>query len=328
MCRSGAPGHRVAPRARYALFLSCAALSLLAPAGAPAQPDSGPRYPRIKRLEPKDVVFGQLMEDLDEAYRDEASLRSGILAEPPSEPPLLYAYAMAQPADLLSLAARLNLPYDSIATLNRLSGSGDIAAGTELLIPSRPGIFLPETPVSDLEYLMFSWRRDSGGGAVLSVRRGGKTERFLYLAAERFNPAERVYFLSGAYRYPLPRAKLSSGFGMRVSPLTGAYSMHAGIDLSAPEGTPVMAARNGTVSAAGFDAILGNYVVLDHDGQHQSVYGHLSAISVSLKQEVKSGTILGTVGSTGKSTGPHLHFEIRVRGEARNPESYLPRLQK
>jgi murein DD-endopeptidase MepM/ murein hydrolase activator NlpD len=282
------------------------------------------QYPTIKTLDPKDVVFRQLMEDLDAAYRDEAAIKRGAIENraPLSADLRFYSFVMAYDADIFSLAARLNVPYDALASLNRISGSGTIAAGAQILIPSRPGIFLTEKPASDLEYLMFSWRNGEEGGALLSARRGKRLERFLYFPAGRFNAAERLYFLNGAYRYPLPKGRVTSGFGMRLSPIT----MHSGIDLAAPEGTSVLAARSGTVTAVGYDDTLGNYVVLSHDGGHESVYGHLHNISVSLKDGVKSGTILGAVGSTGKSTGPHLHFEIRVRGEARNPESFIPRL--
>jgi murein DD-endopeptidase MepM/ murein hydrolase activator NlpD len=286
------------------------------------------QYPRIKTLDPKDVVFRQLMEDLDVAYRDEAAIKSGAIEGRAALSADLhfYSFIMAYDADIFSLAARLNIPYDTLASLNRMSGSGTITAGAEILIPSRPGIFLTEKPASDLEYLMYAWRNGEEGGALLRARRGKRLEQFLYFPAGRFNAAERLYFLNGAYRYPLPKGRLTSGFGMRLSPITGLHSMHSGIDLAAPEGTPVLAARSGTVTAVGYDDTLGNYVILSHDGGHESVYGHLHKISVSLKDGVKSGTILGAVGSTGKSTGPHLHFEIRVRGEARNPESYIPRL--
>jgi murein DD-endopeptidase MepM/ murein hydrolase activator NlpD len=289
------------------------------------------QYPRIRSLEPGDVVFKQLMEDLDSAYRDESDDKRRAIAgkgEPRPSALTIYAFTMAYEADVFSLAARLNLPYDSLATLNRMAGTEPVKPGTELLIPSRPGIFLPEHPVSDLELLMYSWRNDQDGGVLLTVRRVAGPQRFLYFPAERFNSAERVYYLNGAYRYPLPKGKISSGFGMRTSPITGAYSMHSGIDLQAAAGTEVCAVRSGVVCAAGWDETLGNYVAVDHGEQKESVYGHLQKILVSLNQAVKSGTILGTVGSTGKSTGPHLHFEIRVRGEAKNPESFIPRMKQ
>ncbi len=297
--------------------------ALIAPALLWAQ------YPRIHSLSPQDVVFRQLMEDLDAAYRDEA--REKKMGTSPSPAPTalsIYAYSLAKGMDIFSLASRLNLPYDSLASLNRLDSPGSLRPGMELLIPSRPGIFLPENPRSDIEYLMNSWRRENEGGILLSVRRDKGGERFLYFPGERFSGSERVYFLSGAYRYPLPAPRLVSAFGMRTSPITGKYSMHSGIDLQASAGTDVYAARAGRVSFLGWDDVLGNYVSLDHGEGRESVYGHLQKIFVSLNQELKSGSILGAVGSTGKSTGPHLHFEIRVRGEARNPESYLPRMRQ
>lgn len=308
-----------------ALRAGAGAFALLLLCGAPAFA----QYPRIKVLAPSDIVFRQLMEDLDAAYRDETLAKSGAVIEATGQSPMrIYAFTMAYDADIFSLAARLNLPYDSLASLNRIGNSGTVKAGAEILIPSRPGVFLAERPATDLEYLMSSWRQGRAGGVLISVRRGKGSERFMYFPADRFNPAERLYFLNGAYRFPLPKGTISSGFGMRISPITGLHSMHSGIDLAASEGTPVMAARGGTVAEAGWDDSLGNYVILSHEGGHQSVYGHLCKISVSLKDVVKSGTILGAVGSTGKSTGPHLHFEIRIRGEARNPESYIPRQPK
>ncbi|HOX92049.1 MAG TPA: M23 family metallopeptidase, partial [Spirochaetales bacterium] len=83
-------------------------------------------------------------------------------------------------------------------------------------------------------------------------------------------------------------------------------------------------ARAGTVSATGIDSALGLYVIISHEGNWRTVYGHLSAVNVELNQLVLSGTIIGAVGSTGLSTGPHLHFEIRSGGSTRDPSSYIP----
>jgi murein DD-endopeptidase MepM/ murein hydrolase activator NlpD len=91
------------------------------------------------------------------------------------------------------------------------------------------------------------------------------------------------------------------------------------MDIGAPEGTAVYAAREGTVAEAGMDRVLGNYVVLNHVGGYQTVYGHLSTISVILSQEIHSGQALGTVGSSGRVTGPHLHFELRRKGNPTDP---------
>jgi murein DD-endopeptidase MepM/ murein hydrolase activator NlpD len=100
---------------------------------------------------------------------------------------------------------------------------------------------------------------------------------------------------------------------------------HDGIDLAAPAGTEVYAAREGRVVESGVDAVLGQYIVIAHEGGWSTVYGHLSMRRVRLNDRAESGMIIGNVGSTGQSTGPHLHFEVRNRGEPRDPEPLIPR---
>ena len=114
--------------------------------------------------------------------------------------------------------------------------------------------------------------------------------------------------------YPLLKpAPITSRFGWRTHPLTGARRFHAGIDIGAPTGTPVVATVSGTIVSAGWNGGYGKAVVIEHsNGSRQTLYGHLSQISVQAGQSIEQGTVLGLVGSTGQSTGPHLHFEERV----------------
>lgn len=120
---------------------------------------------------------------------------------------------------------------------------------------------------------------------------------------------------------PSPRSgvSLTSRFGARQAPLAGASRLHAGLDLAAPYGSAVVARAPGRVVAAGWIGGYGNCVVIDHGGGVQTRYGHLSRIAVGLGQAVEPGALLGAVGSTGLSTGPHLHYEVRVNGAAINP---------
>lgn len=111
---------------------------------------------------------------------------------------------------------------------------------------------------------------------------------------------------------PLQNARLTSGFGYRFHPLSGRYQPHAGIDLAAPSGTPVVATANGVVGAAGWMGGYGLTVRLGHAGDTETLYAHLSASAVRAGQTVQRGQIIGYVGSTGRSTGPHLHYEVRV----------------
>ena len=126
----------------------------------------------------------------------------------------------------------------------------------------------------------------------------------------------------------LGEVELSSGFGVRSDPFTRSPAMHTGLDLQAESGEPVRATANGTVTAAGWSGGYGKVVDIDHGHGFSTRYGHLSAISVQVGQSVKSGQIVGKVGSTGRSTGPHLHYETRVAGEAVDPQKFLRAGQK
>lgn len=113
--------------------------------------------------------------------------------------------------------------------------------------------------------------------------------------------------------------RMTSGFGYRVHPVLGGIRIHSGIDLAAPTGTSVIASSAGTVCRAGWASGYGLLVVIDHGGGVQTRYGHLSGLAVAIGQHVRAGDVLGYVGSTGRSTGPHLHYEVRRNGAAVDP---------
>ncbi len=130
------------------------------------------------------------------------------------------------------------------------------------------------------------------------------------------------------WTWPLPSGEMgtvSSDFGHRADPLSGADTEHHGVDLAAPAGTAVLAARGGTVTHAGPKGGYGNLVEVEHAGGLVTRYAHQDAVHVSPGDAVRAGDSLGTVGSTGKSTGPHLHFEVRQDGVALNPRAVLGR---
>ena len=116
---------------------------------------------------------------------------------------------------------------------------------------------------------------------------------------------------------------ISSYFGSRTSPTAGASSNHKGIDIAVSTGTSVMATSGGTVTVAGWQSGYGYVVYIDHGNGVVSRYGHLSKILVSVGDTVSQGEVIARSGNTGNSTGPHLHFEIRVNGTAVNPLNYL-----
>ena len=127
------------------------------------------------------------------------------------------------------------------------------------------------------------------------------------------------------YLWPLPGYyRLSSLFGYRIHPITGKAHSHTGIDIPAPSGTPILAAKSGQVVTSGWHDSYGNYVVVDHGNGNSTLYAHMSSRAVKEGDVVSQGQVIGVTGSTGISSGPHLHYEITEGGSRVNPLNYLP----
>lgn len=121
------------------------------------------------------------------------------------------------------------------------------------------------------------------------------------------------------------RSVVTSEFGNRIDPITGERRGHTGMDLAVPTGTPIRAALPGTVTVSTYNrGGYGYYIMIDHGNGLSTLYGHCSQLLASVGRTVKAGDVIALSGSTGRSTGPHLHFEVRVNGQRTNPRSYLP----
>lgn len=131
--------------------------------------------------------------------------------------------------------------------------------------------------------------------------------------------------LIGGYPDMRPVASLSvtSGYGIRRHPILGGYRAHLGMDFAAPAGSPIVATSDGVVSMANWYGGYGLFVSVEHGGGLQTRYGHMSRLNVVDGQRVRKGEVIGFVGSTGRSTGPHLHYEVRLNGQALNPAALL-----
>lgn len=164
----------------------------------------------------------------------------------------------------------------------------------------------------------------TGRIAAASLELSGHALRYYFYRpsdggeADYFNPRGQSV-KKALLRTPIDGAKLTSGFGRRHHPILGYSLMHKGVDFGAAPGTPIQAAGDGTVEVAGFNGAYGNYVRLRHADGYATAYGHMSRIAVNPGARVRQGQIIGTVGSTGRSTGPHLHYEVIVQGKQTNP---------
>jgi len=116
--------------------------------------------------------------------------------------------------------------------------------------------------------------------------------------------------------------RMASGYGWRIDPIYHTRRFHAGMDFTAPIGTDIYATGNGTIIAAGWQQGYGNCVQINHGYGYLTLYGHMSAVKVRIGQSIKRGDVIGLVGSTGKSTGPHVHYEVHYKGEIMNPQNY------
>jgi len=279
-------------------------------------------FPRISRLSRSDLMYRQQQDAVQRYYRSSS-------AGKPLPGLEIYTYE-PQPRDtLITLAASFSVPYSSLASLNRLPHAEIPRERREVLIPSVPGIFLPADPENDLERLMSELRSppaDKARPIMVSTQAG--RQKFLFFPGDDFDRTERLSFLNVLFRRPVDNTRITSFYGYRRQPVTGLSRFHGGVDFAAPRGTNVTAAREGSVEEVGVDPIFGNYVLLSHRGGYETFYGHLKESTVELKEHVTSGMIIGKVGNSGFSTGPHLHFEIRLDGKTQDPLLHLPGLHR
>jgi len=184
--------------------------------------------------------------------------------------------------------------------------------------------------LADLGVRVGKMPRTASGGPFVPIRppRPGSSafDRQLYrinVARARINHYNRV-LVDVPVRKPVTgEIDMSSPFGVRTDPFNGRPAMHTGIDMRGHVGEPVHATAAGTVSIAGRDGGYGNLVEINHGGGLATRYGHLSEIDVKVGQKVHIGQVIGKIGSTGRSTGPHLHYETRINGEPVNPQKFL-----
>lgn len=200
-------------------------------------------------------------------------------------------------AATIAFGANPALANEGVASAStQISGSLDRAEGM--------------ATVADEEFgeLFASWEALDDGGRIT--------------AAGEVAPAPRTS-VSVPSRMPVAGVQLTSGYGMRNHPILRQRRQHNGVDLAAAHGTPVYATADGRIGRAQWFGSYGNYVQIEHGGELQTRYAHLSSYTVEAGAMVSKGDLIGYIGSTGRSTGPHLHYEVRVDGEPVDPIPYM-----
>lgn len=233
-------------------------------------------------------------------------------------------YTVRRGDTVSDIAQAHGLSMDAIIALNGITNVKRLQEGMTLKIPNMDGVpytvrrgdSLSRISVNSgipLESILDANDLQSETISVGSV---------LFLPGARMQSDELKKALGELFIYPV-RGRLSSGYGWRNDPFTGERRFHAAIDLAADTGTPIAAAMDGRISTAGVNAVYGRYVIISHNNGYQTLYAHMSNIAVNKDQRVLQGARIGSVGSTGYSTGPHLHFAIYRNGRALNPFDFL-----
>lgn len=255
----------------------------------------------------------------------------------PVDTPVTNSASESLPLDLVETFAfglytvRPGDSVSAIATAHSLSISTVIAVNSIMNVKSlRSGIVLR---IPNMDGIPYTVRKGDSLGTI-AARHGIPLEAILDandLSSATIRPGQAL-FLPGAgmktedlkralgelFIYPI-RGRLTSGYGWRADPFTGVRRFHAAVDLAAPQGTPVKAANDGKATSIGFNQVYGNYVILTHSDGYQTMYAHLERTRIKQGSRVVRGAPIGDVGSTGLSTGAHLHFAVFKNGRAVNP---------
>jgi len=243
-----------------------------------------------------------------------------------SRPHLLtFSYYTMEKGDMIgTIAEKIGLNEDTLISANNIKNTRLMQIGQVIRIPNQDGIYYTvkngDTLGSIAEKYKTSVSHISTVNELFSDTLMPDTS--LFIPGAKMDWVNRQEINGDLFSWPL-RSYISSGYGYRASPFSGARQFHSGLDIGAPMGAPVRAAMSGRISHVGYDNSFGNYVVINHHSGYRTLYAHMSVVRVKAGSYVGTGERIGDVGSSGLSTGPHLHFTVYKDGKTVNPRSLM-----
>ncbi len=230
-------------------------------------------------------------------------------------------YTMVSGDNVSNIAKNYGLTVETLLSFNKIKSPRTLRPGQVLKIPSRDGILLELQEPESIESIAETYEASAELIRLANNAVGDTTTLTgdIFVPGARMDPLELRKLLGEYFLWPTKGGRISSYFGYRKDPFSGAPSSHSGVDIANYHGAPVLAAGEGRVTHTGYDRILGNHIKVDQGQGFVVVYGHLSAISTKVGAKVVPGQLIGKVGNTGYSTGPHLHFAVWRWGKLLNP---------
>ena len=236
-------------------------------------------------------------------------------------------YTIGEGENLTTISRKIGVNLDTLVSVNKITNANKLKPGQKIIIPNRNGLLYTIKQNENIEEVASKY--DIQLNRILAFNKIDEISDIeigddIFLPGAKYTLDERIEKFGQMFSLPVTVTRISSLFGYRVHPITKVRTKHTGVDIPGSLNTPVYAARKGKVIFAGYSGGYGNLVIVRHDKGYTTYYGHLNRITTKIGANVGVGVMIGRMGSTGNSTGSHLHFEVRRNGEALNPIDFIP----
>lgn len=284
-------------------------------------------------LETLDKVMASFALDASADYADNGDILDGngnasSVSELLFKKPVTFRTYEVKSGDTISgITRKFGLTnLSTIIAVNDIDNVRALYAGQKIRVPSIDGLVYPVKSGNTLAGISVKYNipledlLDVNDLSSQTLKIGQQ----LFIPGAKMDSSKLHEALGDMFKKPIFGSyRLSSPFGWRPDPFTGVRTFHTGIDMACPAGTPIHASMGGKVLTAGWSNVFGNYVIVNHENGYQTLYGHMSKIIAKKGQRINQGTLIGLVGTTGYSTGPHLHFTVYRHGRLIDPSTVL-----
>ncbi|MBN2039575.1 MAG: M23 family metallopeptidase [Spirochaetes bacterium] len=278
---------------------------------------------KLESLNPKNEIIKEIRNDIRKSI---SIIKRNN--DPENLPELrFFTYKVRKNENFWNIMAKSSLNMDTLSSINSLVSVKDISQGEIIHLSNMRGILYKTETKDTLDTIS----RKTGVHKkyiqrVNKLTDNGKIDKeYIFIPSAKMSQIERSLLLGVGFANPLKTARKTSAFGRRIDPFDKKFAFHTGIDLACPIGSKIYASRSGKVIFTGNDGGYGLLVKIKHENCYSTYYGHLKKVLVKKGEDVKRGQVIALSGNSGRSTGPHLHFEVRKENRPINPVILLNR---